>query len=263
MKIALCQMLSGEDKEANLAEMRRLGELAVARGADLLVYPEWAMFELPQLSPAFVENAEPLDGPFAGEVARLAAELGVAVVFGLVETSPDADRAYNTLLALGPDGERVAAYRKQHLYDAFGFKESDHIRPGDLDAPETFTVGGIEVGILTCYDLRFPESARRVVDAGAQVLLYPASWVPGPRKEFHWKTLLLARAIENTVFVAGVSQAPPLGIGSALAVDPMGSTIAELAETVDVAVFEVDPGRTEVVRASNPSLANRRYRVGA
>ncbi|MDN7121502.1 carbon-nitrogen hydrolase family protein [Nocardioides sp. ChNu-153] len=256
-------MRSSEDKAANLAEMRRLAEIAVARGAELLVYPEWAMYELPDLSRAFVDNAEPLDGPFAGQVGQLAKEHGVTVVFGLVETSPDPDRAYNALLVLGPDGERVAAYRKQHLYDAFGFKESDFICPGELDAPETFAVGGVEVGMLTCYDLRFPEASRRVVDAGAQVVLYPASWVPGPRKEFHWKTLLLARAIENTVFVAGVSQAPPLGIGSALAVDPMGSTIAELAEAIDVAVFEVDPGRTEVVRASNPSLANRRYRLDA
>ncbi|MDT9593026.1 carbon-nitrogen hydrolase family protein [Nocardioides zeae] len=263
MKIALCQMLTTEDKAANLAEMRRLAEDAVGRGADLLVFPEFAMFELPQLTRAFVDAAEPLDGPFAGQVGQLAKELSATIVYGLVETSPDPDRAYNTLLVVGPDGERVAAYRKQHLYDAFGYQESAFICPGDLDAPQTFTVDGVEVGMLTCYDLRFPEPARRVVDAGAEVLLYPASWVPGPRKEFHWKTLLLARAIENTVFVAGVSQAPPMGVGSALAVDPMGSTIAELAEAVDVAVFDVDTSRIGVVRASNPSLANRRYTVGA
>jgi len=263
VKIALCQMLSTEDKDTNFAEMRRLAEIGAARGADLVVFPEWAMFEVAELSRVFVENAEPLDGPFAGRVSALAAELSVTIVYGLVETSPDPDRAYNSLLVIGPDGERVTAYRKQHLYDAFGFKESDFICPGDLDAPETFTVGDAEIGLLTCYDLRFPEPARRVVDAGAQVLLYPASWVPGPRKEFHWKTLLLARAIENTVYVAGVSQAPGLGVGSSLAVDPMGSTIAELAEAVDVAVFEVDPTRIDVVRASNPSLANRRYQVSS
>ncbi|HEY1133132.1 MAG TPA: carbon-nitrogen hydrolase family protein [Nocardioides sp.] len=261
MKIALCQMLTTEDKEANFDQMRRLAADAVARGADLLVFPEFAMFELPAMSQDFVAAAEPLDGPFAGQVAQLAKEHGVAIVYGLVETSPDPDRAYNSLLVLGPDGERVAAYRKQHLYDAFGYKESEFIRPGDLDAPETFTVDGVTVGLLTCYDLRFPEAARRVVDAGAEVVLYPASWVPGPRKEFHWKSLLLARAIENTVFVAGVSQAPPMGVGSALAVDPMGSTIAELAEAVDVTVFDVDTARIDVVRASNPSLANRRYSI--
>ncbi|MDQ1106020.1 carbon-nitrogen hydrolase family protein [Nocardioides zeae] len=261
MRIALCQMLTTEDKEANLAQMARLAEVAVARGADLLVFPEFAMFELPAMSRDFVAAAEPLDGPFAGQVAQLAKEHGVAIVFGLVETSPDPDRAYNSLLVLDADGQRVAAYRKQHLYDAFGYRESEFICPGDLDAPETFEVDGVTVGLLTCYDLRFPEAARRVVDAGADVVLYPASWVPGPRKEYHWKTLLLARAIENTVFVAGVSQAPPMGIGSAVAVDPMGTVLAELAEAVDVTVFDVDTARTGVVRASNPSLANRRYRI--
>jgi predicted amidohydrolase len=113
----------------------------------------------------------------------------------------------------------------------------------------------------TCYDIRFPEVTRRIVDAGADLVLVPAEWVRGPLKEAHWRTLLAARAIENTVYVAGADHLPPVGVGASAIVDPMGVTLAGLGEQEDVAVAEVSTARIAEVRRVNPSLALRRYDV--
>ncbi len=262
MRLALCQMLSTADKEVNASTVSDLARQAAAEGADLVVFPEFAMYELPEMSPEFVAAAEPLDGPWAKQVRELAAELQIAILVGLVETSDDPTKAYNTLLVVGPDGADLAVYRKQHLYDAFGYRESDFICAGALGTPPVVEIGDITVGIATCYDLRFPELGRLAADAGAELIVYSASWVPGPRKEDHWRVLARARAIENTVFTAAVSQAPPMGVGSSLITDPAGVVVGELGEVSgEVLVRDVDPARVTQVRRTNPSLANRRYQI--
>lgn len=261
MRIALAQMQSTDDKQINLAQVHKFTADAAAQGADLVVLPEFAMFELAQLSEAFVDAAEPLDGPFATAVRDLASQHRITIVLGMIETSDVTGKAYNTLLAVGPDGQTIGAYRKQHLYDAFGFQESEHICPGPTGDPVVIAVGNTRIGLLTCYDLRFPEAARVLVDEGADVLLYPASWVPGPRKEDHWTTLAKARAIENTVFVAAVDQAPPLGVGCTVLVDPMGLVVGQLGEATGLLIRDIDTQRIGAVRRFNPSLANRRYSV--
>jgi predicted amidohydrolase len=133
--------------------------------------------------------------------------------------------------------------------------------PGDLGEPQIFDIDGVPAGLQTCYDIRFPEVSRRLVDAGAELILVPAEWVRGPLKEHHWQTLLTARAIENTVYVAAADHTPPIGVGTSLIVDPMGVALAALGETTGVAVAEVTRARVAEVRESNPSLALRRYRV--
>src|SRR5690606_32599653 len=120
-----------------------------------------------------IDAAEALDGPFVSALAELAGELGIHLVAGMLERAENG-RAYNTAVAVAPTGEIVARYRKQHLYDAFGQKESDWIVPGDLDEPQTFTVDGLRVALQTCYDLRFPEVSRRLVDAGADIIAVPS-----------------------------------------------------------------------------------------
>jgi predicted amidohydrolase len=220
------------------------------------------MYDLPAMSAEFVAAAEPLDGQWVSGIRALASELRVAIVVGLVETSADPGKAFNTLLLVGPDGNDLAVYRKQHLYDAFGYRESEYICAGPLGAPPVVEIGDVSVALATCYDLRFPEVARLAADAGAELIVYPASWVPGPRKEDHWKVLARARAIENTVFTAGVGQAPPMGIGSSLITDPSGLVVGELGESSSaLLVREIDPRRVSEVRLTNPSLANRRYQI--
>lgn len=261
MKLAICQMVSGDDKLANLSEITRLTELAAADGAQLAVFPEFAMYDVPDLTAELVDHAEALDGPFVTELSNIARQTGVAIVAGMHETIPNENRAFNTLVLVTPDEGLSRVYHKAHLYDAFGMKESDLIRPGELEGPVTFEVSGVTVGMLTCYDLRFPEAARQHADADVDVLLFPAAWVPGPRKEDHWNTLARARAIENTLYVAAVSQGPSIGTGSSLIVDPMGLTLAEIGERSGVAVAEIDPARVEQVRRVNPCLLNRRFAV--
>jgi hypothetical protein len=130
--------------------------------------------------------AEPLDGPTCQELAATAARHGITLVAGVVEASDEEGRAYNTLVAFGPSGALLAVYRKIHLFDAQGFGESTFIKPGPSTEPVVFESGGAVFGLMTCYDLRFPELARSLADAGAQVLLVCSSWVPGTHKTEQW-----------------------------------------------------------------------------
>jgi predicted amidohydrolase len=164
-------------------------------------------------------------------------------------------------VAVSPAGELVAAYRKLHLYDAFGEKESDWVLAGEIEAPQTFDVRDLTVGLQTCYDIRFPEVTRRLVDAGADLVLVPAEWVRGPLKEQHWRTLVTARALENTIYIAAADHAPPVGVGNSMVVDPMGVELVTVGETTDVAVAWVSAERISAVRRVNPALELRRFGV--
>ncbi|MGN7800733.1 carbon-nitrogen hydrolase family protein [Leifsonia sp. 22587] len=259
--VAVAQFAPGEDRVHNRDVVAGLVAVAVSRGARLVVLPEYSSYFTDPLGPSFARNAEPLDGDFVRGLAATAREQGVFIVAGLVERTDVHHKFSNTLVAVDPGGDVVATYRKQHLYDAFGAQESDWVVPGDLDEPQTFEVDGITVGLQTCYDLRFPEVTRRLADAGADLVAVPAEWVRGPLKEHHWNTLLAARAIENTLYVAAADHPPSIGIGASAVVDPMGVTLAGLGETTGVAVAEVSSARIREVRERNPALQLRRYRV--
>ncbi len=172
----------------------------------------------------------------------------------MFEASTDPDRPFNTLLARGA---ARADYRKIHLYDSFGYRESDRLLAGDVDA-HAGRGRRLEVGLMTCYDLRFPELARLLVDAGAEVLVLPAAWVAGPRKVDHWRTLVRARAIENTVYVVAAGQPGPRYTGHSLVVDPLGDVLAEAGEEPAVLRAEVTRATLQAARRTNPSLLNRR-----
>ncbi|HEX4472720.1 MAG TPA: nitrilase-related carbon-nitrogen hydrolase, partial [Nocardioides sp.] len=134
---------------------------------------------------------------------------------------------------------------------------SDVLAAGPIE-PATFVLGGTTVGVMTCYDLRFPELARRLVDAGAEVILVPSAWVAGPRKVDHWTTLLRARAIENTVYVVGAGQPAPRYSGHSTVIGPLGDILAEAGDDAEVLTVDLDPDAVAQARRTNPSLANRR-----
>ncbi|QAY73621.1 carbon-nitrogen hydrolase family protein [Agromyces protaetiae] len=277
--VAVSQFAPGADPAANRAEVARLAELAAARGAKLVVFPEYSSYFTPQPGEDWLEHAEDVDGgPFTTALAEVAARLGIHVVAGLIERRPEHPRRVsNTVVAVAPrvgDGPWseasgaaasaavVARYRKLHLYDAFGQRESEWVAPGEIGEPELFEAGGLTFGLQTCYDVRFPEVARRLVDAGADVICMPAEWVRGPLKEAHWRTLTTARAIENTVYVVAADHAPPVGAGNSMIVDPMGVELVTIGdETSAVAVAWLSRDRIEAVRRVNPALALRRFRV--
>jgi deaminated glutathione amidase len=258
--VAVAQFAPGSDTEANLAEIGRLTALAVDRGARIALFPEYSSYFVDPFDESLARNAQPVDGPFADGLRSLAAEHGIHIVAGLLERAGTGERVRNTVIAVDATGV-VARYRKLHLYDAFGQRESDWVEPGEIATPETFVVDGLTIGIMTCYDLRFPEVTRLLADAGADVVLVAAEWVRGPLKEQHWRTLLRARAIENTVFVAAADHPPPLGVGWSTIIDPQGVEIAAVGTGTDVAVAHLERSAIERVRRVNPVLELRRFGV--
>jgi deaminated glutathione amidase len=248
MQVVLVQEASSLDPEVN---RRRLAEL-VPDDADLVVLPEAFARDFGDPGSDVAPHAEPLDGPFATEVARVAAERGTTVVAGMFEET--GERPFNTLVVRG---HVDADYRKIHLYDSFGYQESRVLAAGPVE-PAVLELGGFTVGVMTCYDLRFPELARRLVDAGADLLVVPAAWVAGPRKVDHCTTLLRARAIENTAYVVGVGQPGPRYSGHSMVVGPLGDVVVETGDGPDVLRAELDPADVVAARRTNPSLANRR-----
>jgi predicted amidohydrolase len=252
----LGQLSSGLDKDQNLEIIAGMTAEAAEAGADLVLFPEYSMADF-RPDDSVRQLAEPLDGPFVQRLSSLAATHGITVLAGMLESGPQSDSVFNTIVALDRSGSLIGAYRKIHLYDAFGFKESGWLAPGGGETL-LFPLGDITFGVQTCYDLRFPELSRRLVDQGAECLLAPAAWVQGPLKESHWETLLRARAIENTVYVAAAGQTGPRYGANSMLIDPMGVAVSRAGEAPTVIVGDIRPERVDEVRRVNPTLANRR-----
>jgi deaminated glutathione amidase len=248
MKVVLVQEASSLDPQENRARLASV----VPDGADLVVLPEAWQRYFGQPGSDLAPYAEPLDGPFVTELERVARERDTTIMAGMFEATGGVP--YNTVVVRG---RTHLDYRKIHLYDSFGYQESKMLAAGPIE-PGTFDLGGTTIGVLTCYDLRFPELARRLVDAGAEVVVVPAAWVAGPHKVDHWTTLLRARAIENTVFVVGVGQPGPFSSGHSMVVDPLGEVLVEGGEEAEVLTAEIDLSAVAKARHTNPSLANRR-----
>jgi len=260
VRIALAQIVSTPSPAENLETVAAETARAAAAGARVVVFPEATMCCFGVTLPA-----EPLDGPWATRVREIAAEAGVTVVAGMFTPDPDG-RVRNTLLATG--GGVEAHYDKVHLFDAFGFAESATVAPGTL--PVTIDVDGTTVGLATCYDVRFPGLFQKLGDAGARVVLMPASWGAGPGKREQWDLLVRARALDSTCIVAACDQADPesvgrergkapTGIGASLVASPFGVVEAQLGEKPDLLVHDLDLESVGTARAAIPVLANRRF----
>ncbi len=264
MRVALGQIPISSDPQVNLDRVRKAASAAAAQGADLVVFPEGTQV---RFSADLRAAAEPLDGEFCRGLAAAAKSAGLAVIAAVFEPGPDG-RVFNTTVGFDRDGSLVAVYRKIHLFDALGHRESDSVAPGDEVV--IATVGGLRVGFMTCYDVRFPELARALAAGGAELLVLPAAWAAGTFKEDHWVTLVRARAIENTIWLAAAGQVPdpaerathaPTGIGRSMLVDPMGVVRLDLGPAEGLGIGDVDTEQTASVRAALPCLANRRQDV--
>jgi predicted amidohydrolase len=261
MRVTLCQIPVSSRPDVNLRRIELALTSASEQGSELAIFPEGSMV---RFSADLRAVAQPLDGPFGSGLARAAAATGVAVIAGLFEPADDG-RVYNTAVAFDGSGQLVAAYRKIHLFDALGQRESDTVAPGDeLVVAE---LAGLKVGLLTCYDVRFPELARALAVIGADLIAIPSAWASGLFKEEHWVTLVRARAIENTIWVASAGQVPdpdepptraPTGVGRSLLVDPMGTTRLDLGSAPGIGTGVVDLEVTMRTRSVLPSLQHRR-----
>jgi predicted amidohydrolase len=256
MRVAVVQLTSSTDSTANRGLVGSAMS-ALEQDVDLVVLPEATMHDFGSSDHDLAAAAEPLDGPFVTSLSEHATRLNTTIVAGMFERSPDPIRPFNTLVAVGPDGELAATYRKIHLYDSFGYRESDRLTAGDV-TPTVVKVADLAVGLMTCYDLRFPELGRVLVDAGAEVFALPAAWVAGDGKLEHWRTLVTARAIENTVAVVAAAQSGQRYTGHSLIVGADGSRLEEAGEGDAVLRAELTAGAIAQVRDINPSLHNRR-----
>lgn len=273
MFLAACvQLHCGTDVDRNLDTAERLIRRAASLGASLVATPENTTFLGPQFHK--IETAEPLDGPSMTRLGALAAELGVHVLVGsfaeqrlLPLGEVDRQHVHNTSVLFGPDGQRIALYRKIHLFDVEvpngpSIRESDTVTPGaDVVVAET-ALG--RIGLSICYDLRFPGLYQRLMDAGADVITVPAAFTLTTGKD-HWHALLRARAIETQTWVLAPAQwgrHDEKGLresyGHSLVVDPWGTVVADRGHGVGLVLAEIDPARTAEVRRAIPVRDHRR-----
>jgi predicted amidohydrolase len=268
MRVAAVQLNSNADKARNLAAAEALVRAAASDGAELVALPEkWNL-----LAPGeeLAAGAEPLDGPSLTAARGWARTLGIHLLAGSIsERSAEApdEKPFNASVLIGPDGDDLAVYRKIHMFDVdaggVSYRESTHEQPGDeiVTAP----VGGLEVGLTVCYDLRFPELHRILAVRGARLLTVPAAFTTATGRD-HWEVLLRARAIENAVFVLApgqVGKAPPHydSFGRSAIVDPWGVVLATAPDEECFVAADLDLAAQERIRESLPALANRRPEV--
>lgn len=268
MYLAACiQLRCTTDQDANLERAEALIRRAAACGATLIATPENTAYLGPQFHK--VELAEDLEGPIATRFSRLAAELGVHLLIGaLAERALDAPgRCYNTSLLFGPEGERLASYRKMHLFDVdipggLTVKESSTIAPGDAIVAADTTLG--TVGMTICYDLRFPELYRALRDRGAHLITVPSAFTLMTGKD-HWHVLLRARAIETQCWVIAPAQwgrhdekGKRHSYGHSVIIDPWGTVVAECGDGEGICLAEIDLQRVEQIRRSMPVAQHRK-----
>ena len=263
-KFAIAQVQSSTDKAANLKQALRLIDEAKSKRAELIAFPEFLMAFSPgsQSAEELTLTAEAVDGPFMTAQRDRAKAAKLGVLAAIYESSPMANRVYDTAVWIDAAGDIASVYRKLHLYDAFGFQESDKFHPGDDIAP-LVTFGAAHCATIICYDLRFPELARMLTLAGANVLFAPSGWVQGDLKIDHWRTMIKARALENGCFVIAPNQVGNIYTGHSMAVDPLGRTLIDMQEKEELAVVEIDLALVNDVRDKLPLLHNRRTDVYA
>jgi predicted amidohydrolase len=269
MRVAVIQLSSQDDLAGNLTRVRHWIAQAAAAGAELVTLPENFAFMGEEAHKR--ELAERLDGAFPGPILSTLTEAAVAnrvwvLGGGMPEKSDDPSRPYNTSVLVEPKGTVAATYRKVHLFDVslpdgMSLRESAATMAGS--AVVTAAVAGVRVGLSICYDVRFPEMYRKLVDEGARIVTVPSAFTLTTGKD-HWHTLLRARAIENQVWLLAPAQhgRHPRGrqtYGKSLIIDPWGEVVAQCSEGEGMALARLDFEYQDRVRTSLPALLHRKW----
>ena len=263
-KAAAIQINSQPDLTLNLRNARELIRAAVDEGAELVGLPEYFSFlgDMPQrrkLAQKITERTT----QFLKETAH---EFNIVLIGGTIPVPATDQKTYNRCLLVGPDGNIQADYDKIHLFDvdlseSESYRESDDIMPGKHH-PVTFKSDRFgNIGLSVCYDLRFPEFYRLLMDQSADLLSVPAAFTATTGRD-HWLPLLKARAIENTAYVIAPAQCGTHGKtrqthGHAMIIDPWGDVLADAGTAPGYAMATIDPGRLSDVRKRIPSLKHR------
>ena len=259
MKVAVVQFKASTNKKVNLKKIISYISKATSKNATLCAFPEFMMFytSSSQTPKQLVNLAETINGNFVTTIAKAAKENQIQVVGSFYEKSRKKDRVYDTCFIIGKSGKVISTYRKIHLYDALGFKESDKIVSGSkITKPVNTSLG--KMGMMICYDLRFPEMARSLATAGAEVLVAPSAWVKGNMKEEHWITINKTRAIENGCYVIAPDQVGNIYCGRSLVVDPYGKILLDMKKKQGIGFVNINLNKVKQTRKILPLLKNRR-----
>ncbi|MEU4178631.1 carbon-nitrogen family hydrolase [Streptomyces sp. NPDC026589] len=256
MRASLIQIAVDPDESVDARRARAASLVVAQRGADLVVLPElWPVGAFAYT--AFEAEAEPLEGPTHEVMVKAAVEAGTWLHAGSFVERADDGTLYNTSLVFSPQGERTAVYRKIHR---FGFDKGEAVMMGAGEELVTVALPDTTLGLATCYDLRFPEQFRGLVDAGAETLVVAAGWPE--RRRSHWTLLAQARAVENQAYVLAVGTAGTHGdiqqAGHSIVVDPWGEVLAQAGADEEVLTVELDPAKVHETREQFPALKDRR-----
>ena len=262
-KIAVVQMDSGDDTEENLVKLEKYISRASENGADLVIFPEHAEY----LGMDYGNHAFSVPGKITRFFASCAEKYGIYVHCGTLTEKKEGGRPYNTSVLFTPKGEMAGCYRKLHMFDVAitggpGYRESAEVSAGD-EIEVCDTEFG-KIGLAICYDLRFPELFRIMAKQGAGLMVLSANFTENTGKA-HWETLLRARAIENTCYVAAAGQCGKKdafeAYGHSMVIDPWGEVIARAGTGEEIIYAVIDTEWMEEVRRQIPSLANVREDV--
>ncbi len=259
---AIVQMKSSINKQDNLLESLKYIKEAAYRRADYIFFPEFQMaFSSSTQTPDELYNsAEPLaDSKFLKKICKYSEKYKIGIVGTFFEKNPyqTDKKVFDTAFCTNKNGKIVSVYRKLHLYDAFGFKESLKFNRGD-EIPKLVPTTIGKMGLMICYDIRFPELSRILTVNGSDIIVIPSGWVHGIMKEEHWITMLKARAIENGVYVIAPNQVGNIFCGRSMIVDPLGSILTDLGDKRGIEYVEIQKERISEVRKTLPLLKNRR-----
>ena len=259
MKAAVVQFKASTNKEDNLTKIISYISKAASKNAALCAFPEFMMFytSSSQTPKQLANLAETINGNFVTTITKAVKENQIQVVGSFYEKSRKKNRVYDTSFLISKSGKVLSTYRKIHLYDALGFKESNKMVSGSrITKPVKTSIG--KIGMMICYDLRFPEMARSLATAGAEVLVAPSAWVKGNMKEEHWVTINKTRAIENGCYVIAPDQVGNIYCGRSLVVDPYGKILLDMKKKQGIGFVNIDLNKVKQTRKILPLLKNRR-----
>lgn len=262
-RVAVVQMKSYTDRSKNLEQSIDYVKEASTKNAQMICFPEFQMgYSPPSQSPRELKKTAETSntGSFVLSLRKCAKENDVNIIATIYEKAGNRNKVFDSAISISNKGVPVALYRKIHLYDALGFRESDKFLAGKY-IQEPFQLASTKIGLMICYDIRFPEMSRILSVKSAEFLVAPSAWVHGIMKEEHWQTLLRARAIENGIYVIAPDQIGNVYSGRSMVVDPFGTVLLDMGNKEGMEVIEIDKSIIKNVRRKLPLLMNRRTDV--
>jgi len=258
-KVAIVQFKASTIKEQNLKKILDYIKKASKKGAQLCAFPEFMMFytKSSQTPKELASLSETINGNFVKTISKAANKHLIQVIGTFYEKSNKKNRVYDTSFLINKSGKVVSKYRKIHLYDALGFKESKKMVSGSKIVKPSRTALG-KIGMLICYDLRFPEMSRSLALSGSEILVAPSAWVKGKNKEDHWITINKTRAIENGCYVVAPDQVGNIYCGRSVVVDPFGKILLDMKKRQGIGVVNISTEKIKKTRTVLPLLKNRR-----